>query len=699
MILSIGMIVKNEERYLRRCLEAISPLLHQLDSELIIADTGSTDNTISIAREFTDQVFSFEWCNDFSAARNSTLNRAKGAWFMSLDADEIFTNVTPIIDFFQTGEYRKFNSANYVIRNSNDISFNRYSDYESIRMSKRLPQSKFVNAIHEVLKPLLPPMKHTNAIALHYGYMQDDNESIQRKFERNISLLNREIERDPENSKHYYNLSKNYLLALKSDAALESCTKGLNYASLQNSIMQYPLYTLKAQIQFRQEDYPNTIATIHEYFTYRSKPAAYDLEMYCYQGHSYFHLEEYEACIAPFQNYLASLEDFLNMKYQGPENAFYEQNNTSFISKRNAVVNLIRALMKLGRFQEASHYNSAYCTSEWYQDSSLNDFLLNLQFEIMRTLSDYSPIASLYHVLEETDHINLLHEIIELELKTFEAYQAIVAALATSDLSTDYIALCRLRHSFVNNSEISMSEIETFFEQIHAWSPLYADALYFAVCNGCNVSQLCEKISLYDINSLLFQNPYLHFSNIAQRIVELCNKTDEPYDLTFRLWLSLLCFNALYDRSLEESEVLTLLHRFGKESSHCLAQLYRDEVLADEQFHHLIPKPLLVGYYFYLSITAQENKQKAQYIGQAIKLHPEFADAAKVLMAEFRKSTHEEGTVTNVSLGDYAQVVKNNINTLIQNGQTEQAAEILNSYEQLCPDDPDLIELKKHISS
>ena len=88
MILSIGMIVKNEEKNLDRCLSALQPILENIDSELIIADTGSEDKTVEIAKKYTDNVFYFEWINDFSAARNSTLNRAKGKWYMFIDADE-----------------------------------------------------------------------------------------------------------------------------------------------------------------------------------------------------------------------------------------------------------------------------------------------------------------------------------------------------------------------------------------------------------------------------------------------------------------------------------------------------------------------------------------------------------------------------------------------------------------------------------
>ena len=134
MQLSIGMIVKNEEKYLDRCLAAIKPILDSIDSELIIADTGSTDSTVEIAKKYTDNVFHFEWINDFAAARNSTLDRAKGEWYMFLDADEIFKSCNDIIHFFKSGEYKKYRSARYTIRNYDNSDMKHYSDVLSPRM-------------------------------------------------------------------------------------------------------------------------------------------------------------------------------------------------------------------------------------------------------------------------------------------------------------------------------------------------------------------------------------------------------------------------------------------------------------------------------------------------------------------------------------------------------------------------------------
>ena len=54
IMLTIGMIVKNEEKVLRRCLTSLQPLMNEIRCELIIADTGSTDSTVEIAKEFMD---------------------------------------------------------------------------------------------------------------------------------------------------------------------------------------------------------------------------------------------------------------------------------------------------------------------------------------------------------------------------------------------------------------------------------------------------------------------------------------------------------------------------------------------------------------------------------------------------------------------------------------------------------------------
>lgn len=85
--ISLCMIVKNEERVLKRCLDSVRDLV----DEIIIVDTGSTDATKRIAAGYTDKIYDFTWNDDFSAARNFAFSKATKEYIYSADADEVLS--------------------------------------------------------------------------------------------------------------------------------------------------------------------------------------------------------------------------------------------------------------------------------------------------------------------------------------------------------------------------------------------------------------------------------------------------------------------------------------------------------------------------------------------------------------------------------------------------------------------------------
>lgn len=87
MKLSLCMIVKDEEKTLPKCLGSVRNVV----DEIVVLDTGSTDRTVHIAKKFGAKVHEFQWCNDFSAARNEALKYVTGDWVLVLDADESLT--------------------------------------------------------------------------------------------------------------------------------------------------------------------------------------------------------------------------------------------------------------------------------------------------------------------------------------------------------------------------------------------------------------------------------------------------------------------------------------------------------------------------------------------------------------------------------------------------------------------------------
>jgi glycosyltransferase involved in cell wall biosynthesis len=87
MKLSVSMIIKNEEACLKKCLESVKDA-----DEIVIVDTGSTDNTINIAKGYTEKVYSgkeYKWIDDFAHSRNQSLNLCTGDWVLIIDADEV----------------------------------------------------------------------------------------------------------------------------------------------------------------------------------------------------------------------------------------------------------------------------------------------------------------------------------------------------------------------------------------------------------------------------------------------------------------------------------------------------------------------------------------------------------------------------------------------------------------------------------
>ena len=311
MVLSIGMIVRDGEQYLEQCLTALQPILNELDSELIIVDTGSTDRTVEIAKKFTDKVFFFEWVNDFSAARNETLRRAKGEWFIYIDQDEVAVDCTGIIKFFKSGEYRKYNSAAYVQRNLKSLDDPTvYDDFRQIVAVKREEDTRFVNEFHEMLYPIHTPLKYLNFIVIHYGFAFGGEGGIERaraKGERNLKGLLDDLEHtvgEPRIS-IYKLISDCYVNLGDIDKALEYLDIGMAKMDRNEAPTTIMYYARKSLILFYKLSFLDIIDLANEYFNveinpYRKKEYSTDCLIRMHAGQAYFFLDDFRNAIGEF---------------------------------------------------------------------------------------------------------------------------------------------------------------------------------------------------------------------------------------------------------------------------------------------------------------------------------------------------------------------------------------------------------------
>lgn len=231
LLLTIGVPVSNQIGTIERCLLGIKPLLEGLDAELLVIDTGSTDGTAEICKSYGARVISHPWCDNMSAVRNEGIYHAKGLWYMSIDDDEWFEDVGDILQFFQKGTYKNYNTAFYTQRNYLDSDGKVFEDFCALRMAKITPDLHFEGRIHDAMVTFASVKSMVlNAYAHHYGFVADRSEKQKEKFRRNTKILMQDIYEYPEDIRYLFQLANEYTVIGNQDIAVKLFAKVLAMA-------------------------------------------------------------------------------------------------------------------------------------------------------------------------------------------------------------------------------------------------------------------------------------------------------------------------------------------------------------------------------------------------------------------------------------------------------------------------------------
>lgn len=189
MRLSLCMIVKDEEEMLPRCLAAAAPAV----DEIVIVDTGSSDRTIEIAREFGARVIEREWTGSFSDARNVSFDAATGDWMMFLDADEVL--VEEDVQRLRALRGQTWREAFYLteISYTGELGDGTAATHTALRVFRARSGYRFSGRLHEQIADTLPlhlpeRIAATDIRVEHFGYLGAVRDA-KEKSRRNIELL------------------------------------------------------------------------------------------------------------------------------------------------------------------------------------------------------------------------------------------------------------------------------------------------------------------------------------------------------------------------------------------------------------------------------------------------------------------------------------------------------------------------------
>lgn len=224
--ISVCIITKNEADNLQKCLNSLKPY----PFEIVVTDTGSEDNSLEIARQYTDRVYEFAWINDFSAARNFCISHASHNIILSLDTDEFLRPLDWNALQRALEEHPKSLGA---IELFSYFDVDGETKHQVVRLQRLFNRRyyHFVNPVHEILLPLdsVIPTSYDAPVSVdHVGY-QGTKEKLKEKAERDIAMLRSEIEADPENPYLYFQLGQSYMLMRNEENALPWFRKAMEH--------------------------------------------------------------------------------------------------------------------------------------------------------------------------------------------------------------------------------------------------------------------------------------------------------------------------------------------------------------------------------------------------------------------------------------------------------------------------------------
>lgn len=205
---TLAMIVRDEAHNLPACLESVKGLFRST----VIVDTGSTDDTIAIARSFGATVHSFPWCDDFSAARNFGLDRITSGSVFRMDADDRL----PADQRWTLGQLLKSIRADdpkcFVFRVASNHHTGDTITSDEIRLWPTSAGLRFHSSIHERVRPEEDapdvPLYQSGVRLEHNGYSTFAME--QAKLRRNLAILEQVLHSPPVDPLIYFDAARTH---------------------------------------------------------------------------------------------------------------------------------------------------------------------------------------------------------------------------------------------------------------------------------------------------------------------------------------------------------------------------------------------------------------------------------------------------------------------------------------------------------
>jgi len=654
--LSICMIAKDEEKNLDRCLSSLKPLLDNDIAELVFVDTGSTDNTINIAKKYTENIYIHPWQGSFSEARNYNISLAKGEYIFIMDADEeiMKEEINKIIKEFSSDEYKKYNTFSFKLKNFSDVECKKFSIMTQNLIFRNDGTFYYSGNVHN--QPIYKaPVKHLDVNILHYGYIMTDDIK-DKKFNRTATLLKKELERDPKNLYYRYQLSVSYSMHGDNVEALEQVeiymkefkaqSKHNNLKYKYNNLM---LYNNAAIIYINNGKYEKAIEICDEALKIKDD----FIDFIYYKSFALHELKEYCKAEIYLKDYLKLLDDFSNHDIINDDKFLFY----SLDSRYEAQKMLISVYYNTGKYDK--------CISVFEQlgkDYNVK-FVMNCFISSCFKIKKYDSLFSFYRNVVLNSKIDGLKDIFtylteyNLSKVSKEEQKDFIIQFANCDIEDDYIDVLKIRAG--NSVKQDPHRVLHFIDKYEIENADYNSAKMI-------MNTVLPILEQYNVNS---DSDLTDIKSLKKSARFILNRT-----LNFKQFTNL-----------SKEYLLGVLDKY---INLCifLVNINREDMLDNEEISFL--SNLLDAF---KELQKGNKLQAVRYIRDSVLQHKEMAKPIELLLEniipDFKGNSDYEQAKAENELKEYGKQIKVKIEELINNGDLDNAVLLINEYQDIIKND------------
>ncbi len=659
--LSISLLASNRIGSLERCLDSLKPLLQKVPAELIVVFTGVDERVWEVAERYTDQIIPFTWCNDFAKARNAGLEQAKGEWFMYIDDDEWFDDVTEICDFFLSGEYKEYDYAYYTVRSYDDWNGITYTDSKAYRLAKRLPELCFLDSIHEALPFLGGRGKYFDSYVHHYGYVRDEEKKNKQKNSRNIPLLLEDIQKRP-------NYIKNYIQLIQEYFGLENWNKAEEYSrrarercqDMGNTIFQGRLQVLLIETLYGKEDFEQAEKEAIMMVEKENPCLLAKLMLYCFLIVLYARKEDSEKTLhygILFEKTLTHLDEALE---SGEERGHYLDESMVKNPERlyPGRINCAKAALDLRDYEKAAYFLNLL---PWEEDYMFQQFY---------------PLLDQWWETYEDQALELL---INLPYESpYLLFQRLIYQEKSGKKNVALFDKCqeKIEHPYLRRKLVE----KALWEQRDF--SLMLDRMDLDTWKTC-------------IKEIVEDTPYTEVGKLWKALKQLFDE-----HLIQGLWMKKLLLEKDLSRGfLMKTELMKALREYAE----CIVAFYQmqyyKEMFSDKS-RHLLPVDCRQTLVVLDALEKLDQKQPAEAVRllrTALKLYPQMTGVIREVL---RLLTHEVENPAETAGAEFlglAVQMKEAVKGMMEQGQFQEALSVVSQLFPLLPEDMELLRLHQKL--